>query len=58
MYFKQFYLGCLAHASYLIGSDGEDRVVAANGDLRADLGIRHRLVGDVHEQEPRWRLDG
>jgi len=23
MHFKQFYLGCLAHASYLIGSDGE-----------------------------------
>ena len=23
MYFKQFYLGCLAQASYLIGSDGE-----------------------------------
>ncbi len=21
MYFKQFYLGCLAHASYLIGSE-------------------------------------
>src|ERR1043165_4331573 len=26
MYFKQFYLGCLAHASYLIGSDGEAAV--------------------------------
>src|ERR1043165_2887655 len=23
MYFRQFYLGCLAHASYLIGSEGE-----------------------------------
>jgi hypothetical protein len=23
MYFKQFYLGCLAHASYLIGSEGD-----------------------------------
>ena len=22
MYFKQFYLGCLAHASYMIGSNG------------------------------------
>ena len=22
MYFKQYYLGCLAHASYLIGSEG------------------------------------
>ncbi len=23
MFFKQFYLGCLAHASYLIGSEGQ-----------------------------------
>src|SRR6266511_2072426 len=29
MYFKQFYLGCLAHASYLIGSEGEAAVVDA-----------------------------
>ena len=27
MYFKQFYLGCLAHASYLIGSQGKAVVV-------------------------------
>ena len=27
MYFRQFYLGCLAHASYLIGSAGEAAVV-------------------------------
>src|SRR6266478_5236839 len=27
MYFKQFYLACLAHASYLIGSAGEAAVV-------------------------------
>ena len=27
MYFKQFYLGCLAHASYLIGSEGVGAVV-------------------------------
>jgi len=23
MYFEQFYLGCLAHASYLLASEGE-----------------------------------
>jgi len=23
LYFEQFYLGCLAHASYLLGSEGE-----------------------------------
>ena len=27
MYFEQFYLGCLAHASYLLGSEGEAAVV-------------------------------
>ncbi len=27
MIFEQFYLGCLAHASYLIGSDGIAAVV-------------------------------
>src|SRR5262245_40337732 len=33
MYFKQFYLGCLAHASYLIGSDGEAVVVDPQRDV-------------------------
>src|SRR5215216_5316646 len=33
MHFKQFYLACLAHASYLIGSDGE----AAVGDPQRDI---------------------
>jgi hydroxyacylglutathione hydrolase len=33
MYFKQFYLGCLAHASYLIGSDGEGIVVDPQRDV-------------------------
>jgi len=27
MHFKQFYVGCLAHASYLIGDGGEAAVV-------------------------------
>jgi glyoxylase-like metal-dependent hydrolase (beta-lactamase superfamily II)/rhodanese-related sulfurtransferase len=35
MIFEQFYLGCLAHASYLIGSDG----VAAVVDPQRDVGI-------------------
>ena len=35
MYFRQFYLGCLAHASYFIGSDGEAAVV----DPQRDVGI-------------------
>jgi hydroxyacylglutathione hydrolase len=35
MYFQQFYLGCLSHASYLIGSEG----VAAVVDPQRDTGI-------------------
>jgi hydroxyacylglutathione hydrolase len=35
MYFQQFYLGCLSHASYLIGSGG----VAAVVDPQRDAGI-------------------
>ncbi len=33
MYFKQFYLGCLAHASYLIGSQGKAAVVDPQRDV-------------------------
>jgi hydroxyacylglutathione hydrolase len=33
MYFKQFYLACLAHASYIIGSDGEAVVVDPQRDV-------------------------
>jgi len=33
MYFKQFYLGCLAHASYVIGSDGEAVVIDPQRDV-------------------------
>src|SRR5690349_16180944 len=33
MYFKQFYLGCLAHASYLVGSDGEAAVIDPQRDV-------------------------
>jgi len=33
MYFRQFYLGCLAHASYLIASEGEAAVVDPQRDV-------------------------
>ena len=33
MYFKQFYLSCLAHASYLIGSQGEAAVIDPQRDV-------------------------
>jgi len=38
MYFKQFYLGCLAHASYLIGSAGEAAVVDPQRDVDQYIG--------------------
>lgn len=37
MYFKQFYLGCLAHASYLLGSGGEAAVVDPQRDVEQYL---------------------
>jgi hydroxyacylglutathione hydrolase len=33
MYFEQFYLGCLAHASYMLGSQGEAVVVDPQRDV-------------------------
>jgi hydroxyacylglutathione hydrolase len=33
MHFKQFYLGCLAHASYLVGSEGEAAVIDPRRDV-------------------------
>ena len=37
MYFEQFYLGCLAHASYLFGSEGEAVVVDPQRDVEIYL---------------------
>jgi hypothetical protein len=37
MYFEQFYLGCLAHASYLLVSDGEALVVDPQRDVEIYL---------------------
>jgi glyoxylase-like metal-dependent hydrolase (beta-lactamase superfamily II) len=54
MYFKQFYLGCLAHASYLIGSDGEAAVVDPQRDVDQYIneaeaqGLRIRYVIETH----------
>src|SRR6266496_1692016 len=41
MYFKQFYLGCLAHASYMIGSDGEAAVVDPRRDVDTYIDEAH-----------------
>ena len=54
MYFKQFYLGCLAHASYLIGSEGEAVVVDPQRDVDQYLdeaeaqGLRIKYVIETH----------
>ena len=56
MYFKQFYLGCLAHASYLIGSNGEAAVVDPQRDVdqyieeaaRQKFTIKHVIETHLH----------
>jgi glyoxylase-like metal-dependent hydrolase (beta-lactamase superfamily II)/rhodanese-related sulfurtransferase len=54
MFFKQFYLGCLAHASYLIGSDGEAAVVDPQRDVdqyldeAAKNGLRIKYIVETH----------
>jgi hydroxyacylglutathione hydrolase len=54
MYFKQFYLACLAHASYLIGSEGEAAVVDPQRDVDEYLaeaeaqGLKIRYVIETH----------
>jgi glyoxylase-like metal-dependent hydrolase (beta-lactamase superfamily II) len=56
MYFKQFYLGCLAHASYLIGSGGEAAVIDPQRDVdqyinearAAGLNIRYVIETHLH----------
>jgi len=54
MYFKQFYLNCLAHASYLIGSDGEAAIVDPQRDVDQYLneaeshGFKIKYVIETH----------
>jgi hydroxyacylglutathione hydrolase len=54
MYFKQFYLACLAHASYLVGSEGEAAVVDPQRDVDEYLaeavaqGLQIKYVIETH----------
>lgn len=56
MFFHQFYLGCLAHASYLVGSNGEAAVVDPQRDVdqylaeaaRHGLAIRYVIETHLH----------
>jgi hydroxyacylglutathione hydrolase len=56
MYFEQFYLSCLAHASYMIGSEGVAAVVDPQRDVelyidearKNDLRIGHVIETHLH----------
>ncbi len=54
MYFEQFYLGCLAHGSYMIGSEGEAAVIDPQRDVDAyiqraeQLGLKIRYIFETH----------
>ena len=54
MYFEQFYLGCLAHASYMLASEGDAVVVDPQRDVElylkaaADQGVTIRHIFETH----------
>src|SRR5437588_8426237 len=54
MHFEQFYLGCLAHASYMLGSEGEAAVVDPQRDVEiylkaaGDHGLKIRHIFETH----------
>ncbi|HEY1525496.1 MAG TPA: rhodanese-like domain-containing protein [Candidatus Angelobacter sp.] len=54
MYFEQFYLGCLAHASYMLGSEGEAAVVDPQRDVEiylkaaAEHGLKIKHIFETH----------
>ena len=53
-YFEQFYLGCLAHASYMVGSEGEAIVVDPQRDVEIYLesaeahGLKIQHIFETH----------
>jgi glyoxylase-like metal-dependent hydrolase (beta-lactamase superfamily II)/rhodanese-related sulfurtransferase len=54
MYFEQFYLGCLAHASYMLASEGEAVVIDPQRDVEIYLtaareqGLQIRHIFETH----------
>ena len=54
MFFEQFYLGCLAHASYMLGSEGDAAVVDPQRDVEIYLkaadeqGLKIRHIFETH----------
>ena len=58
--FEQFYLGCLAQASYLVGADGEAAIVDPRRDVDVYIeeakarGLAIRYVIETHLLDPTW----
>jgi glyoxylase-like metal-dependent hydrolase (beta-lactamase superfamily II)/rhodanese-related sulfurtransferase len=52
MQFKQFFLGCLAHASYYIGSDGEAAIVDPQRDVQQYL-----EEAEAHNQQIKYIIE-
>jgi glyoxylase-like metal-dependent hydrolase (beta-lactamase superfamily II)/rhodanese-related sulfurtransferase len=52
VHFRQFYIGCLAHASYLIGDDGEAAVIDPSRDIEMYLD-----EAEAHGLSIRWILE-
>ena len=54
MYFEQFYLGCLAHASYVLASEGEAIIIDPQRDVElylkaaAEHGVTIRHIFETH----------
>ncbi len=54
MFFEQFYLGCLAHASYMLGSGGEAAVIDPQRDVdlyletAAQQNLKIRYIFETH----------
>ena len=54
MFFKQYYLGCLAHASYLLGAEGEAAVIDPQRDVQQYLdeaaaqGLQIKYIIETH----------
>ena len=54
MYFEQFYLGCLAHASYMLGSEGDAAVVDPQRDVdiylkaASERGLKIQHIFETH----------
>ena len=54
MQFKQFYLGCLSHASYYLGSEGEAAIIDPQRDVQQYIdeananGQRIKYVIETH----------